>query len=193
MPGCVRLPALDLTSVGTYSASTVDWTQVLPGGTSILVEAAINGEDFTTVSKGGAIPGLSGSMSGVMVTFKINLTSSGVATPEFSALTINVVGAGPALAQATDRYNFGQIKWLTGLNLGRAMEVKRWDASTREIVLFLAMPDSIAIGDTFDIFPGCNKAIADCHGFYDNILNFRGEPHVPGQDELNQYPDAVTG
>jgi len=70
------------------------------------------------------------------------------------------------------------------------MEVKRWDASTRTVVLFLPMPNLLAVGDTFEAYPGCAKDIATCRDTFDNILNFRGEPYVPGQDALTAIADV---
>ena len=52
------------------------------------------------------------------------------------------------------------------------------------------MPDSVAIGDRFRIAPGCDKRLATCAERFANVLNFRGEPYVPGQDALMTYPDA---
>ena len=37
---------------------------------------------------------------------------------------------------------------------------------------------------------GCDKRLATCIDRFANVLNFRGEPYVPGQDALTHYPDA---
>jgi uncharacterized phage protein (TIGR02218 family) len=157
-----------------------------------LVEASLNGEDFSTVSKGGAIPGLTASddLTTVSVTFKVTLTAASPLAPTFSALTVQVVGQGAALTGANDHYNFGQLTWLTGGNAGSSIEVKRWNATSRQVVLFLPMPFDLAVGDTFTILPGCDKTIGTCNTKFSNVLNFRGEPHVPGVDEYQRYPDA---
>ena len=39
--------------------------------------------------------------------------------------------------------------------------------------------------------PGCNKTIYDCSNKFSNIVNFRGEPFVPGMDAMMDYPDAT--
>lgn len=48
----------------------------------------------------------------------------------------------------------------------------------------------MAVGDTFHIVPGCDKRLATCRDRYANVINFRGEPYLPGQDALTAYPDA---
>ena len=45
-------------------------------------------------------------------------------------------------------------------------------------------------GDLFRIHPGCDKRLDTCIDRFANVLNFRGEPYIPGQDLLMSYPDA---
>lgn len=84
----------------------------------------------------------------------------------------------------------GVLTWESGNNAGRAMEVKAWTASTARLELFLAMGYPIRVGDAFRIHPGCDKRLDTCIDRFANVLNFRGEPYVPGQDSLMTYPDA---
>jgi hypothetical protein len=51
------------------------------------------------------------------------------------------------------------------------------------------MPYDIEIGDTFTATPGCDKRIPTCVSF-GLILNYGGEPTVPGQDAALVYPDG---
>jgi uncharacterized phage protein (TIGR02218 family) len=87
-------------------------------------------------------------------------------------------------------FNGGLLTWTTGANAGRSIEVKSWTATTRRLELFLPMGYPIAEGDTFSVYPGCDKRLETCIGRFGNILNFRGEPYVPGIDALMSYPDA---
>lgn len=43
---------------------------------------------------------------------------------------------------------------------------------------------------TCRIYAGCDKKFSTCSQIYNNALNFRGEPHVPGVDEI--YKTAGT-
>jgi uncharacterized protein (TIGR02217 family) len=54
----------------------------------------------------------------------------------------------------------------------------------------VSMPYAIAPGDAFTVHPGCDKRLATCRDIFANVLNFRGEPFVPGLDALGRYPDA---
>lgn len=37
-------------------------------------------------------------------------------------------------------------------------------------------------GDAFHVSPGCDKSFATCRGRFGNGVNFRGFPHIPGND-----------
>ena len=84
----------------------------------------------------------------------------------------------------------GVLTWETGANAGRSIEVKGWTQGSGRIELFLPMGYAILPGDYFCIHPGCDKRLDTCIDRFANVLNFRGEPYVPGQDLLLSYPDA---
>jgi hypothetical protein len=84
----------------------------------------------------------------------------------------------------------GVLTWETGPNAGRSIEIKGWTAGEGRIELFLPMGYGIEIGDVFRIHPGCDKRLDTCITRFANVLNFRGEPYVPGQDAMMSYPDA---
>jgi uncharacterized phage protein (TIGR02218 family) len=96
------------------------------------------------------------------------------------------------LAQTGDYYDGGVLTWRTGGNQGLSMEVKELDTGTNEIKLFLPMPYTITQHDQFDILPGCDHVDTTCISKFNNMVNFRAEPHVPGQDFLARYPDAPS-
>ena len=49
------------------------------------------------------------------------------------------------------------------------------------------MPEPIAAGDTFNVTAGCDKRFATCRDRFDNAVNFRGFPHIPGNDFVISY------
>jgi uncharacterized phage protein (TIGR02218 family) len=65
--------------------------------------------------------------------------------------------------------------------------------SDQEITVFLPLPFAAQVGDLLRLYPGCDKNDSTCRDVFNNILNFRGEPFVPGQDEIIKYPDAKSG
>ena len=86
-------------------------------------------------------------------------------------------------------FNGGTCRFETGANAGVGMEVKSWNATTREIELFLSLPHNIKAGDLFCVYPGCDKSRISCAAIFDNITNIFAAPDVPGQDDLLKYPD----
>jgi uncharacterized phage protein (TIGR02218 family) len=68
--------------------------------------------------------------------------------------------------------------------------MKAWTQATGRAELFLPMGYAIRVGDLFRIHPGCDKRLDTCITRFANVLNFRGEPYVPGQDAIMSYPDA---
>jgi uncharacterized phage protein (TIGR02218 family) len=58
--------------------------------------------------------------------------------------------------------------------------------------LWQAMPEPVASGDTFIVTAGCDKTLATCRDRFANSENFRGFPHIPGNDFIMSYPTPGT-
>lgn len=92
----------------------------------------------------------------------------------------------------------GRFVVLSGLAAGIVGQVKR-DVSLgagRRIELWQSIQSEIASGDLVRIEAGCDKRAATCRAKFANFLNFRGFPHLPGDDWLSSYPrgtGAYTG
>lgn len=84
----------------------------------------------------------------------------------------------------------GVLSFETGANAGASMEVKRWTRDPGRMELYLPLGYVIEPGDRFRVHPGCDKRLDTCRERFANVLNFRGEPYIPGQDLLMSYPDA---
>jgi hypothetical protein len=85
-----------------------------------------------------------------------------------------------SLPEAAGWYDGGLLTWETGLNAGVSQEVKTWDGTS--INLFTRPFYPMAENDRYVIHPGCDKTRATCVSKFANVLNFQGEPDVPGQD-----------
>lgn len=84
----------------------------------------------------------------------------------------------------------GILTFDTGANAGYSQKVKVFASS--EFTLSLPMPFAVAPGDTYTVIAGCQKRLEeDCKAKFDNVLNFQGEPHLPGLDKLSKSPKAV--
>jgi uncharacterized phage protein (TIGR02218 family) len=97
-----------------------------------------------------------------------------------------------SLPGATGWYDGGELRWTGGANAGQAVAVRSWDATTGTLTLFLPALYAMEIDDTFTLRPGCDKTFATCKSKFDNVVNFRGFPHIPGTDQVLGYPDAQS-
>ena len=85
-------------------------------------------------------------------------------------------------AEAAGYFTAGKITFTSGLNNGQSMEVKGYANGT--IALTLPLPYMLAEGDGYSMVAGCDKTFSTCALRFDNAVNFRGEPHVPGMDKM---------
>jgi uncharacterized phage protein (TIGR02218 family) len=85
---------------------------------------------------------------------------------------------------ATGWFTRGMIAFTSGANTGRAMEIKAHTARSGhvEIELWQPMGEAIAIGDAITVTAGCDKRFETCAARFANALNYRGFPHMPGND-----------
>lgn len=88
-----------------------------------------------------------------------------------------------SLASAAGFFDGGKVTWTTGLNVGLSKEIKAHTAGG-VIVLQEPMPYEIAADDEATFFAGCQKREEDCRDKFSNIINFRGFPSIPGQDQM---------
>ncbi|WP_457650879.1 DUF2163 domain-containing protein [Profundibacter sp.] len=95
-------------------------------------------------------------------------------------------------------FALGTLVWTSGANAGRKAEIMTHvlASSTVTITLMEIPVRLLATGDAFDIFAGCDKAFETCKAKFTNAANFRGFPHIPGQDTIVRYAassDANNG
>lgn len=86
-------------------------------------------------------------------------------------------------------FSRGFLTWTSGASGGRSAEVMRHDLADGivSITLLDAPVHALAAGDSFSIFAGCDKSSGMCAARFANIRNFRGFPHIPGQDTVLRY------
>jgi uncharacterized phage protein (TIGR02218 family) len=113
---------------------------------------------------------------------------SGTVTAVTSRQSFIASGLG---AYAANWFAGGLLTWTTGGNAGAGVEVKRHVASgSAEFELWRNMIAPILPGDTFTVTAGCDKLFTTCKAKFANSANFRGFPHIPGNDYVVRYPKS---
>ncbi len=82
----------------------------------------------------------------------------------------------------------GTAEFLAGPNAGRISEIK-FHRSNPVVAIELWQP-AMAIpqpGDVVRLRAGCDKQFATCKAKFGNGVNFRGFPHIPGDDFILSY------
>ena len=116
-----------------------------------------------------------------------------------SVFTLSITSS--AAGSVDDWFNGGEAIFETGANAGLPMEVRDYVHSSKQVTLFLPMPNQVAVGDKLRLVPGCNRTRAHCRDKFripggvklanGNMKEYDGEPDVPGPDAILTYPDAV--
>lgn len=106
------------------------------------------------------------------------------------ALSLATAGLG---AYADGWFTGGRLAWTEGRNTGTAVEVKahRRVGAEAELDLWQRAPAPIGAGDAFVVTAGCDKLFTTCRAKFANVPNFRGFPHMPGNDFIVKV--AVAG
>ena len=96
-------------------------------------------------------------------------------------------------------FQYGKLKWLTGLNAGVEMDIRdsmgpvTQDGATSKPYIFglELMPAPIAVGDTFEATVGCPKTRYACQQF-NNMDNLRCFPDMPTEERALQTPNITN-
>lgn len=198
-------------AAGRYDAATVetwlvDWSEpslCLLNARSTLGEVRREGQSFTAELRG--LADALSQESGRLYTARCGADlgdgrcrvdlgndawrSAGAVTAAMGVTTLTVSGLGGFVA---GWFTDGRLLWTSGANLGSAIEIKQHRLVGGEVRLSLwqAMAEPIAPGDTFVVTAGCDKLFATCRDRFGNAANFRGFPHIPGNDFVVSYPIA---
>jgi uncharacterized phage protein (TIGR02218 family) len=87
-------------------------------------------------------------------------------------------------------FAFGHGTWASGARQGRRDGVlSHGREGAIDVVCFdAAVGESVEPGDVVDLVAGCDRQIATCAAKFDNVVNFRGFPHIPGTDYVLRHP-----
>jgi uncharacterized phage protein (TIGR02218 family) len=94
-------------------------------------------------------------------------------------------------------FTAGKLTFTSGANAGFAVEVKTHRLALDGVLIELwqKAPEPIAVADAFTVTAGCDKRFSTCRDRFANGVNFRGFPHIPGNDFVIGYPvpGKITG
>lgn len=94
------------------------------------------------------------------------------------------------LAQADHYFRYGLLTWTSGANDGLSYEVKGYANTNGKITLVESTAFDIVAGDAFSVSAGCDRKWQTCRDKFSNILNFGGEPWIPGTDAVLKTPNS---
>ena len=87
-----------------------------------------------------------------------------------------------------EQFAMGRVRYLSGENCGARsviLAASGNDLQVRDLPRGIVNP-----GCRVELREGCDKRLTTCASRFANAANFRGEPHLPGNDLLTRYPGA---
>jgi uncharacterized phage protein (TIGR02218 family) len=122
---------------------------------------------------------------GVSLTSAANRLMTSVAgVPDATSFTfMATAGFDPGL------FTGGAARFSSGINSGQIVAIMGHTrvGSLDVITLWSALRAPLAPGDPLALTVGCDKRFSTCRDRFANVPNFRGFPHIPGNDHLMGY------
>jgi hypothetical protein len=88
-----------------------------------------------------------------------------------------IIGNGLPAPRGSGTYQLGRIVMFGGLNKSFSRTIKYWDGAFT-LSLLNPFPFAVEPGDSFVVFPGCDKLFTTC-GAFNNQINYGGQPFIP--------------
>lgn len=107
--------------------------------------------------------------------FTVTGSASSASTADRTTFNASILSAG--------YLDLGVIRMTSGANNGISRTVKKHLSGS--ISVMPPWPFAIASGDTFSVYPGCDKLQSTCSSKFSNLARFRGQPYIPA-------PETVT-
>ncbi len=114
-------------------------------------------------------------------------TGCGVSRAAFAAYSAVASGStrqvlNCALGNAAGYFDIGELVFTGGQNLGVTRTVKTYAPGV--VALAYPLPKPVTVGDTFTIYPGCDKRLTTCDTKFGNKARFRATPFVPAPETV---------
>lgn len=88
-----------------------------------------------------------------------------------------------------DDYLDGQVRFLDGPQTGIAFAIVAVDGEW--FALDRPLSEALEEGTPVEVREGCDHTLNTCSSRFDNAVNFRGEPFLPGNDLLARYGQGL--
>ena len=111
------------------------------------------------------------------------LRGEGAVTEVLGTHSFRASGLG---AYAEQWFSRGRVVWADGAQSEVATHRNEGDVAVFELLDAAPLAD----GAAFSVYAGCDKRIETCRAKFANVVNFRGFPHMPGNDALQAGPGA---
>ncbi|MEO3387838.1 DUF2163 domain-containing protein [Mesorhizobium sp. CAU 1741] len=110
---------------------------------------------------------------------------SGVVTSQTAPATVSVSGLD---GFTVGWFSFGHVTWASGVLVGRTATLLDHKRTPEGVLLVLPPTEQVPPpGTAFSVVAGCDKRFSTCKTKFGNPLNFRGFPHLPGNDAAYGY------
>jgi uncharacterized phage protein (TIGR02218 family) len=109
-----------------------------------------------------------------MCTFNRASLAAGVTALAGSNQAVIATGLSPS---PTTLYDQGTIVGTSGANAGQSRTITQLAAGN--VALLKAWLEPVAIGDGFELLPGCDHTLATCQNTFNNLAHFGGFPYIP--------------
>lgn len=111
----------------------------------------------------------------VCAAWTIGGTVSGSTATTISTATAAITSKGVGY------FDLGCVTFTTGVLSGKSFMISSW--ATPTFVLASQLSTQPAIGDAFNVFPGCNRTYTKCNSTFANSAHFRGFRYVPAAEK----------
>lgn len=175
--------------------TAVDWQDTALVGIDLLAgelgQVTISGDDFSAELRGAAAkleasvcPATSAECRAQFGDKQCRVDLAGSTD---AAIVVSTADGELTLDQAVDdKYLLGRLRYMSGANCGIATTIIGVAGNAVTVRDLPRAP--VEAGCRVELREGCDKRFQTCVERFGNAINFRGEPHLPGNDLLTRYP-----
>ncbi|MFZ2007121.1 MAG: DUF2163 domain-containing protein [Stellaceae bacterium] len=109
-----------------------------------------------------------------MCTFNRASLAANVTAEAGSTQAVIVTSLSPS---PTTLYDQGTIVAASGANTGQTRTIAQLSGGS--VALLKAWLEPVAVGDGFQLLPGCDHTVATCQNTFNNLIHYGGFPYIP--------------